>query len=112
MRRSWPASVAIRSERAIDSGRPRNPPVPGGDVRQASRKRDSHRSWREHGACGGPGQLRWLSDLSEPLILVAPEIRPSQAAMFDKLPVSGIATEAGGSTGHAAVLASFGGYQI
>jgi phosphoenolpyruvate-protein phosphotransferase (PTS system enzyme I) len=43
--------------------------------------------------------------LSEPLILVAPEIRPSQAAMFDKLPVSGIATEAGGSTGHAAVLA-------
>src|SRR5262245_18974945 len=43
--------------------------------------------------------------LSEPLILVSPEIRPSQAAMFDKLPVSGIATEAGGSTGHAAVLA-------
>lgn len=42
---------------------------------------------------------------SEPLILVAPEIRPSQAAMFDKLPVSGIATEAGGTTGHAAVLA-------
>jgi phosphoenolpyruvate-protein phosphotransferase len=42
---------------------------------------------------------------SEPLILVAPEIRPSQAAMFDKLPVSGIATEAGGSTGHAAVIA-------
>jgi phosphoenolpyruvate-protein phosphotransferase len=42
---------------------------------------------------------------SEPVVLVAPEIRPSQAAMFDKLPVSGIATEAGGSTGHAAVLA-------
>ncbi len=42
---------------------------------------------------------------SEPLVLVAPEIRPSQAAMFDKLPVSAIATEAGGSTGHAAVLA-------
>src|SRR5262249_45836191 len=42
---------------------------------------------------------------SEPLVLVAPEIRPSQAAMFDKLPVTGIATEAGGSTGHAAVLA-------
>jgi phosphoenolpyruvate-protein phosphotransferase (PTS system enzyme I) len=42
---------------------------------------------------------------SEPLVLVAPEIRPSQAAMFDKLPVSGIATEAGGTTGHAAVLA-------
>ncbi len=43
--------------------------------------------------------------LSEPLILVAPEIRPSQAAMFDRLPISGIATESGGSTGHAAVLA-------
>jgi phosphoenolpyruvate-protein phosphotransferase (PTS system enzyme I) len=42
---------------------------------------------------------------SEPLVLIAPEIRPSQAAMFDRLPVSGIATEAGGSTGHAAVLA-------
>src|SRR5438046_1623197 len=42
---------------------------------------------------------------SEPLVIVAPEIRPSQAAMFDKLPVSAIATEAGGSTGHAAVLA-------
>jgi phosphoenolpyruvate-protein phosphotransferase (PTS system enzyme I) len=42
---------------------------------------------------------------SEPVILVAPEIRPSQAAMFDKLPVSGIATESGGPTGHAAVLA-------
>jgi phosphoenolpyruvate-protein phosphotransferase len=42
---------------------------------------------------------------SEPLVLVAPEIRPSQAAMFDRLPVSGIATEAGGTTGHAAVLA-------
>jgi phosphoenolpyruvate-protein phosphotransferase (PTS system enzyme I) len=48
---------------------------------------------------------RQMIGLSEPLVLVAPEIRPSQAAMFDKLPVSGIATEAGGSTGHAAVLA-------
>lgn len=42
---------------------------------------------------------------SESLVLVAPEIRPSQATMFDKLPVSAIATESGGSTGHAAVLA-------
>ncbi len=42
---------------------------------------------------------------SEPVVLVAPEIRPSQAAMFDKLPVSGIVTESGGATGHAAVLA-------
>lgn len=42
---------------------------------------------------------------SEPVIIVAPEIRPSQAVMFDKYLVAGIATEAGGSTGHAAVLA-------
>jgi phosphoenolpyruvate-protein phosphotransferase (PTS system enzyme I) len=41
----------------------------------------------------------------EPVILVAPEILPSQAAMFDRLPVAGIVTEAGGSTGHAAILA-------
>ncbi|WP_020468835.1 phosphoenolpyruvate--protein phosphotransferase [Zavarzinella formosa] len=41
----------------------------------------------------------------EAVILVAPEIRPSQAALFDRLAVSGIITEAGGSTGHAAVLA-------
>jgi len=41
----------------------------------------------------------------EPVVLVAPEILPSQAAMFDLLPVAGIVTEAGGSTGHAAILA-------
>ena len=42
---------------------------------------------------------------SDPVVIVAPEIRPSQAATFDSLPVAAIATEAGGSTGHAAVLA-------
>jgi phosphotransferase system enzyme I (PtsI) len=41
----------------------------------------------------------------EPVVLVAPEILPSQAVMFDLLPVAGIVTEAGGSTGHAAILA-------
>ena len=41
----------------------------------------------------------------EPVILVAPEILPSQSVMFDRLPVAGIVTEAGGSTGHAAILA-------
>ena len=40
-----------------------------------------------------------------PVILVAPEILPSQAVMFDRLPVAGIVTETGGSTGHAAILA-------
>lgn len=39
------------------------------------------------------------------IILVAPEIRPSQAALLDRLPVHGIITESGGTTGHAAVLA-------
>jgi phosphoenolpyruvate-protein phosphotransferase (PTS system enzyme I) len=50
-------------------------------------------------------QTREMLKASEPVMIVAPEIRPSQAAAFDRLPVSGIATESGGSTGHAAVLA-------
>jgi phosphoenolpyruvate-protein phosphotransferase len=41
----------------------------------------------------------------EPVVLVAPEILPSQAVMFERLPIAGIATEAGGATGHAAILA-------
>ena len=41
----------------------------------------------------------------DPIILVAAEILPSQAVMFSRLPVEGIITEAGGSTGHAAILA-------
>ncbi len=41
----------------------------------------------------------------EPIILVAPEILPSQALLLEKFRVVGILTEAGGSTGHAAILA-------
>jgi phosphoenolpyruvate-protein phosphotransferase len=41
----------------------------------------------------------------EPVILVAPEVLPSQAAMIDKCWVAGILTEAGSATGHAAILA-------
>jgi phosphoenolpyruvate-protein phosphotransferase len=41
----------------------------------------------------------------EPVILVAPEILPSQAAMIDRRWVCGILTEAGSATGHAAILA-------
>jgi phosphoenolpyruvate-protein phosphotransferase len=44
-------------------------------------------------------------DAADPVILVAPEILPSQAVMFERLPVAGIVTEAGGATGHAAILA-------
>jgi phosphoenolpyruvate-protein phosphotransferase (PTS system enzyme I) len=41
----------------------------------------------------------------EAVILVAPEIMPSQAVLLEKFKVAGIITEAGGSTGHAAILA-------
>jgi phosphoenolpyruvate-protein phosphotransferase len=41
----------------------------------------------------------------EPVILVAPEVLPSQAALIDKRWVAGILTEAGAATGHAAILA-------
>jgi phosphoenolpyruvate-protein phosphotransferase len=44
-------------------------------------------------------------DVNEPVIIVAPEILPSQALAFDRLQVAGILTETGGSTGHAAILA-------
>ena len=43
--------------------------------------------------------------LAEKVVLIAAEILPSQAVMFERLPVAGIATEAGGTTGHAAILA-------
>jgi phosphotransferase system enzyme I (PtsI) len=42
---------------------------------------------------------------NEPVILVAPEILPSQALTFDRHLVAGIVTESGGATGHAAILA-------
>jgi phosphoenolpyruvate-protein phosphotransferase (PTS system enzyme I) len=41
----------------------------------------------------------------EPIILVAPEILPSQALLLEKFKVVGVITEAGGTTGHAAILA-------
>jgi phosphotransferase system enzyme I (PtsI) len=52
--------------------------------------------------------LQTGSDLvptEEPVIIVAPEILPSQALAFHRLKVAGIITEAGGATGHAAILA-------
>jgi phosphotransferase system enzyme I (PtsI) len=44
-------------------------------------------------------------DADEAVIIVAHEILPSQALTFDRLQVGGILTEAGGATGHAAILA-------
>jgi phosphoenolpyruvate-protein phosphotransferase len=44
-------------------------------------------------------------DCNEPIVIVAPEILPSQAMMFERMQVAGILTEAGGATGHAAILA-------
>jgi phosphoenolpyruvate-protein phosphotransferase (PTS system enzyme I) len=44
-------------------------------------------------------------DAQEPVILVAAEILPSQAAAFDRYKVAGIVTETGGTTGHAAIVA-------
>ena len=44
-------------------------------------------------------------EVDEPVIIVAPEILPSQALTFDRLQIAGIITETGGTTGHAAILA-------
>ncbi len=48
---------------------------------------------------------RPLLDVDEPVILVAPEILPSQATTLDRKFVAGILTERGAATGHAAILA-------
>ena len=50
-------------------------------------------------------QTRQHLDVSEPVILIAAEILPSQALAFDRLHVAGIITETGGTSGHAAILA-------
>ncbi len=42
---------------------------------------------------------------NEAVIIVAPEILPSQALALDRMHIAGIVTEAGGATGHAAILA-------
>ncbi|MFO0866160.1 MAG: phosphoenolpyruvate--protein phosphotransferase [Gemmataceae bacterium] len=44
-------------------------------------------------------------DPEEATILVAPEILPSQAVLLEKVKAAGILVEAGGTTGHAAILA-------
>ncbi|HJT76535.1 MAG TPA: phosphoenolpyruvate--protein phosphotransferase [Gemmataceae bacterium] len=49
---------------------------------------------------GPPGGLP-----TEPVVLVAPEIQPSQVLLATRLSLAGILTESGGPTGHAAILA-------
>ena len=44
-------------------------------------------------------------EVQEPVILVIPEIFPSQASLIDKRWIAGIITENGAATGHAAILA-------
>jgi phosphoenolpyruvate-protein phosphotransferase len=46
-----------------------------------------------------------LLTTNELVIVVAPEILPSQAAALDRMHIAGIVTETGGATGHAAILA-------
>jgi phosphoenolpyruvate-protein phosphotransferase len=48
---------------------------------------------------------RHTIEVDEPVVIVAPEILPSQALTFERLKVAGILTETGGTTGHAAILA-------
>jgi phosphoenolpyruvate-protein phosphotransferase len=43
--------------------------------------------------------------VKEPIILVAPEVLPSQAALIDRRWVAGLLTETGAATGHAAIIA-------
>ena len=43
--------------------------------------------------------------IREPVVVVASEILPPQVIAFGQLPVVGIVTETGGTTGHAAILA-------
>ncbi len=50
-------------------------------------------------------QAKPFETLTEAVILVTPEILPSQALTFDRSLIAGILTETGGPTGHAAILA-------
>jgi len=53
----------------------------------------------------GKQQNETVLSLKEPVIVVAPEILPSQAAALDRMHIAGIVTETGGATGHAAIFA-------
>jgi phosphoenolpyruvate-protein phosphotransferase len=44
-------------------------------------------------------------DFKEPIILIAPEVLPSQAVLLNRRWVAGLITESGAATGHAAIIA-------
>ena len=66
------------------------------DIRDVVTRIIAHLALQQAPQCLGGG---------EPVIIVAPEIMPSQAVFLEKFHVAGIITEAGGGTGHAAILA-------
>ncbi len=53
----------------------------------------------------GAERLR-IGELTEPVILIASDLTPSQTASLDKTMVRGIAIESGGKTSHTAIIAS------
>ena len=66
------------------------------DLRDVVHRIDAH--LKDEGPVGSASR-------TEPVVLVAHEILPSHAVMFDRIKVVGIITETGGTTGHAAILA-------
>jgi phosphoenolpyruvate-protein phosphotransferase len=68
------------------------------DIRDVVGRIMAHLSQPEGGSAAEPQE-------QEPVILIAPEILPSQAMALDRVRIAGLLTETGGSTGHAAILA-------
>ncbi|MBT2762687.1 phosphoenolpyruvate--protein phosphotransferase [Paenibacillus sp. ISL-20] len=56
-------------------------------------------------ACLSPGQSRGLAGITEPVILVADDLAPSDTVQLDPALVIGFITRTGGATSHTAILA-------